>query len=122
MSAPDTSRKTLDFGGIGPTGGGGSADVPLPPTSPLQLSTGTTTTLSTVEWDIEGQGNSNDGGEMYVCTRIAFETVSSGVVRVHNIGCKLTWNSEGRITNVGAEKLLGTEEESGSGSLGGGLW
>lgn len=122
MSAPDTSRKTLDFGGIGPSDGGGSADVPLPPTDALQLSTGSTTTLATDDWDIEGQGPTNDGGEMYVCTRFAHEEVTSGVVRVHKIGRKLTWNAEGRVTNVSEEKLMGTEQQTGTASGGFGLW
>jgi hypothetical protein len=117
-----TERKGVETGGIGPSAGSGMVSRPLPPATPKAMGDGTTTTLDTETWKIGEQGATYDGVEFYVVTRCVPETISSGVVRNHYIGFRLTVSGDGRLVKIGAEAELFTEEQSGSGSLGGGLW
>jgi hypothetical protein len=117
-----TPRNGVDITGIGPSYGSGGEDLPQQPDTPKQLGNGSTTTLDTTTWKIGEQGETYDGVQFYVFTRIAKEDVSSGVIKNHFIGFKLTFNGAGQLTEAAAEKELYLEQENGSGSGGIGLW
>lgn len=117
-----TPRNGVDITGIGPSYGSAAEDLPQQPTSPVQLSESSTTTLETDEWKIGEQGETYDGCEFYVVNRLVAETLSSGVVKIHHIGRKVTLNADGKVVKLSAEKTLLTEEQSGTASGGFGLW
>jgi hypothetical protein len=107
MSAPVTDRAGLDFGGIGPTHGSDSSNVPQHPTTPKALDGFAATTAGVNLWAVDAQGDTYDGfNETRVTGMVIVPNTSTGIIQLQCFGQRVLVNAEGAVTKKGEITLL----------------
>ena len=97
----DAPKSGNDFGGIGPTHGSASQDLPQQPTTPKVLSGTEASTAGVNLWDVTAQGDTYDGATRTVITGFSQATSGSGVVTLKAFGWTERLNAAGVWTKAG---------------------
>jgi hypothetical protein len=107
MSAPETSRAGLDFGGIGPTQGSDSSNVPQHATTPKGIDGFAATTAGVNLWAVDAQGDTYDGfNETRITGLVMVPNSTTGIIQLQCFGQRVLVNAEGAVTKKGEITLL----------------
>ena len=115
MSAPVTDRAGLDFGGIGPTHGSDSSNVPQHPTTPKAIDGFAATSAGVNLWAVDAQGDTYDGfNETRITGMVLVPNTSTGIHQIQAFGQRVLVNAEGTVTKKGEITLLWAVSFSGT--------